>query len=40
MTENDLSVALELKKRLSALVRLVDYRVFGSRSRGDAYERP
>ena len=38
MKESDLSIAKELKKRLSTLVQLVDFRVFGSRARGDADE--
>lgn len=38
LTENDARVARELKKRLSEIVRLVDFKVFGSRARGDADE--
>jgi uncharacterized protein len=38
MKENDLKVARELKKRLSEIVQLVDFRVFGSRARGEADE--
>jgi predicted nucleotidyltransferase len=38
MKEKDRTIALELKNRLAALVQLVDYRVFGSRARGDAAE--
>jgi uncharacterized protein len=38
MKKSDLSIALELKERLSALVQVVDFRVFGSRARGDADE--
>jgi uncharacterized protein len=38
MKESDLSIALELKERLSALVQVVDFRVFGSRARGNADE--
>lgn len=38
MEEKDMSIAMELKKRLSALVQLVDFCVFGSRARGDADE--
>jgi uncharacterized protein len=38
MKERDLRIAMELKHRLSALVQLVDFRVFGSRARGDADE--
>ncbi|MBI5141653.1 MAG: nucleotidyltransferase domain-containing protein [Nitrospirae bacterium] len=35
MTGKDLSIALELKARLSETVRLVDFMIFGSRARGD-----
>lgn len=38
LTENDARVAREVKKRLSEIVRLVDFKVFGSRARGDADE--
>lgn len=38
MIEKDLIVALELKQKLSSAVRLLDFRVFGSRARGDADE--
>lgn len=38
MKARDLSIAMELKKRLSALAELVDFRVFGSRARGSADE--
>ncbi|MCF6155070.1 MAG: nucleotidyltransferase domain-containing protein [Candidatus Brocadia sp.] len=38
MKENDLKIARELKKRLSEIVQLVDFRVFGSRARGEADE--
>lgn len=38
MSEKDLSIAMELKKRLSEQVQLVDIRVFGSRARGNAAE--
>jgi len=38
MKESDQSIALELKERLSTLVQLVDFRVFGSRARGNADE--
>lgn len=38
MKAEDLKIALELKERLSAVVRLIDFRVFGSRARGDADE--
>jgi len=36
--ENDYKIAKELKERLSKIVRLVDFRVFGSRARGDKDE--
>ena len=36
MTENDLQTARELKKRVSKLTPLIDFRLFGSRARGDA----
>lgn len=38
MTENDLRIARELKNRISRVAELVDFRVFGSRARGDANE--
>ena len=38
MNEEDLVIARELKRRLSELALLVDFRVFGSRARGDAEE--
>jgi predicted nucleotidyltransferase len=38
MRENDLRIAEELKKKLSQVVQLLDFRVFGSRARGDADE--
>ncbi|MBI5189571.1 MAG: nucleotidyltransferase domain-containing protein [Nitrospirae bacterium] len=38
MKETDLKVAGELKERLSRVVRLVDFRVFGSRARDEADE--
>jgi predicted nucleotidyltransferase len=34
--ENDLQTARELKKRVSKLTPLVDFRLFGSRARGNA----
>ncbi len=34
--ENDLQTARELKKRVSKLTPLIDFRLFGSRARGDA----
>ena len=36
VTENDLQTARELKKRVSKFTPLIDFRLFGSRSRGDA----
>ena len=36
MLDRDLQVARELKDRLSSVVTLVDFKVFGSRARGDA----
>lgn len=38
LTENDARIARELKKRLSEVVQLIDFKVFGSRARGDADE--
>ena len=38
MQARDRLIAEELKKRLSTVVQLVDFRVFGSRARGDAEE--
>jgi predicted nucleotidyltransferase len=38
MLDRDLQVARKLKERLSSVVTLVDFKVFGSRSRGDADE--
>jgi len=38
MRSEDLRIARELKKRLSSLVELLDFKVFGSRARGDADE--
>jgi len=38
MHDRDLQVARKLKDRLSTVVTLVDYKVFGSRARGDADE--
>ena len=38
LTENDARIARELKKRLSEVVQLVDFKVFGSRARGNADE--
>lgn len=38
MTEKDLTIARQLKQRLAAVVSLVDFKIFGSRARGDADE--
>jgi predicted nucleotidyltransferase len=38
MNPNDILIAQELKRKLAAVVSLVDMRVFGSRARGDADE--
>lgn len=38
LTENDARIARELKRRLTEVVNLVDFKVFGSRARGDADE--
>jgi len=38
MLDRDLRVAQKLKERLSSEVQLVDFKVFGSRARGDADE--
>jgi len=38
MTDKDREVAVELKRRLSAALDIIDFRVFGSRARGDASE--
>ncbi len=38
ITEKDLEIARELKQKLSEVVDLVDFRIFGSRARGSAYE--
>lgn len=38
MRENDLRIAEELKQKLSQVVQLLDFRVFGSRARGSADE--
>ena len=38
MKLNDREIAKELKERLSKIVNLLDFRVFGSRARGDADE--
>ena len=36
MNERDFDIARELKSRLSGMVELLDFRIFGSRARGDA----
>lgn len=38
MKEKDRRIAQELKKRLSDIVEVLDFKVFGSRARGDADE--
>ena len=38
MTERDKKIARELKRRLSEIIPILDFRVFGSRARGDADE--
>ncbi len=38
MKEKDRRIAQELKKRLSDVVEILDFKVFGSRGRGDADE--
>lgn len=38
MRSDDLRIARELKSRLSSIVQLIDFKVFGSRARGDADE--
>lgn len=38
MLDRDMQVARQFKDRLSTVVTLVDYKVFGSRARGDADE--
>jgi predicted nucleotidyltransferase len=38
MLDRDLQIARELKDRLSSIVSLVDFKIFGSRARGDADE--
>jgi predicted nucleotidyltransferase len=37
-SHKDLQTARELKERVSKLTKLIDYRLFGSRARGDAGE--
>ncbi len=38
MKTKDYEIAKELKEKLSKVVHLIDFRVFGSRARGDADE--
>jgi len=38
MRSEDTKIARELKNRLSELVEILDFKVFGSRARGDADE--
>ena len=38
MIPKDYEIAKKLKERLSEIVQLIDFRVFGSRARGDADE--
>lgn len=38
MTLRDLEIAAELRRRLAQAVPLLDFRIFGSRARGDADE--
>ena len=38
MTERDKRIAEELKRKLSEVIPILDFRVFGSRARGDADE--
>jgi predicted nucleotidyltransferase len=38
MTEQDYAIASDLKQRLESAVSLLDFRIFGSRARGDADE--
>jgi predicted nucleotidyltransferase len=38
VTDNDYTIARDLKLRLASAVSLVDFRVFGSRARGDSDE--
>lgn len=38
MRQEDYKIALELKEQLSKFVQLVDFRVYGSRARGDNEE--
>lgn len=36
MTQKDYEIARQLKERLAEVVQVLDFRVFGSRARGDA----
>src|SRR3990167_1906025 len=38
MTQKDYEIAKKLKEELSGIVHLIDFRVFGSRARGDEDE--
>ncbi len=38
MEQRDYEIAKELKDRLSKVVQLIDFRIFGSRARGDGDE--
>jgi uncharacterized protein len=38
MTPSDKKIAEELKKRLSEIIPLIDFKIFGSRARGDSEE--
>ncbi len=38
MTQRDMKIAEELKKKLSEIVPLIDFKIFGSRARGDSEE--
>src|SRR4030066_208622 len=38
MTEKDIAIARELKKRISKIAKAIDFKVFGSRARGDSDE--
>lgn len=38
MTQKDYEIARQLKERLSEVVQVLDFRVFGSRARGEADE--
>ncbi|GAB61213.1 MAG: nucleotidyltransferase domain-containing protein [Candidatus Jettenia sp.] len=38
MIQRDYEIAKELKERLSKVIQLIDFRVFGSRARGNADE--